>query len=69
MKKTYLALAEARTSPLVFTGEAVDQPNKLGYGTHSGRLQTLSMYRDYENGNNNQSSTPGVKLDYVSPKK
>ena len=37
-------------------GSAVDQFNALGYGTLSGRLQTLSMYRDFDAGNNNYST-------------
>ncbi len=47
----------------------IEQFNDLGYGTLSGRLQTLSMYRDYDNGNNNHSTTLGLKLDYLSPEK
>ena len=69
MNKTIITLAAVMSSSFVIAGEAVDQFNQLGYGTISGRLQTLSMYRDYENGNNNQSSTLGIKLDYVSPTK
>jgi hypothetical protein len=45
----------------------IKQFNELGYGTLSGRLQTLSMYRDYDDGNNNQSTTLGFQLDYLSP--
>lgn len=50
-------------------GSIIEQVNALGYGTLSGRLQTLSMYRDYEYGNNNYATTLGLKLDYLSPEK
>lgn len=52
-----------------YGGSAVDQFNAIGYGTLSGRLQSLAMYRDYDNGNNNSSTTLGLKLDYCSPEK
>ena len=48
-------------------GSAVEQFNDLGYGILSGRLQTLSMYRDFDDGNNNHSTTLAIKLDYLSP--
>jgi hypothetical protein len=69
MKKTTLILATAAAASLSFGEGAVKQFNELGYGTVSGRLQTLSMYRDYDNGDNNHSTTLGLKLDYLSPEK
>ena len=41
--------------------------NKKGYGTISGRLQSVTMYRDYDNGLNAYSSSLGIILKYVSP--
>jgi hypothetical protein len=41
--------------------------NKKGYGTISGRLQSVSMYRDYDNGLNAYSSSLGIILKYASP--
>lgn len=69
MKKTKIILAAFMTASLAHAESAVQQFNELGYGTLSGRLQTLSMYRDYDNGNNNHSTTLGIKLDYLSPTK
>lgn len=69
MKKTPTILATAMAASLASAGSIIEQFNELGYGTLSGRLQTLSMYRDYDNGNNNHSTTLGIKLDYLSPEK
>ena len=41
--------------------------NKKGYGTISGRVQSVTMYRDYDNGLNAYSSSLGIILKYVSP--
>ena len=41
--------------------------NDLGYGTISGRIQSLSMYRDYEGAGQGFNSTLGVLLEYTSP--
>lgn len=41
--------------------------NDKGYGTVSGRLQYLGMYRDFDNGNNGHASTMGLVLGYVTP--
>jgi hypothetical protein len=67
MKKTALILAAAMATSLASAGSIVEQFNELEKGTLSGRLQTLSMYRDYDNGNNAHSTTLGLKLDYISP--
>jgi hypothetical protein len=57
------------TAMITRGGGAVEQFNDLGYGTLSGRLQTLSMYRDYDNGINAHSTTLALQLDYLSPEK
>ena len=50
------------------SAESVMKPfNEKGYGTFSGRVQSVSMYRDYDNGVNAHSSTLGIILKYVSP--
>lgn len=41
--------------------------NDLGYGTVSGRIQSLTMYRDYEGVGQGFNSTLGVLLEYISP--
>jgi hypothetical protein len=50
--------------------ESIAKPfNDLGYGTLSGRVQSLSMYRDFEVGGkgNGINSSLGVVLGYTSP--
>jgi hypothetical protein len=69
MKKTTLIIAAAMAASLSFGEGAIKQFNDLGYGTLSGRLQTLSMYRDYDNGANAHSTTLGLQLNYLSPTK
>jgi hypothetical protein len=68
MKKTALILAAAMAASFASAGSIVEQFNEKDVGTLSGRLQTLSMYRDYDNGANAQSTTLGLKLDYLSKK-
>jgi hypothetical protein len=41
--------------------------NELGYGTVSGRIQSLTMYRDYDDVGDGFNSTVGVLLNYTSP--
>ena len=68
MKKTALILTMAMTASLA-SAESVMKPfNEKGYGTVSGRLQFLGMYRDYDNGNNGDASTLGGILGYITPK-
>ena len=54
-------------------GESVIKTfNDQGYGTISGHLQSLSMYRDFEGmaaEDYAYSTTLGLQLDYLSPKK
>ncbi|HEY5652840.1 MAG TPA: hypothetical protein VIR63_00515 [Pontiella sp.] len=71
MKKAVLILTTALTATIASAeGEGlVKQFNDLDVGTLSGRLQALSMYRDYDNGANAHSTTLGIKLDYLSPEK
>ncbi|MBT8043017.1 MAG: hypothetical protein HKP10_07715 [Kiritimatiellales bacterium] len=69
MKKTALILAIAMAASFATGESAIKQFNDLDYGTLSGRLQSLSMYRDYEAGNNNHATTLGLQLDYRSPTK
>ncbi len=69
MKKSLLIPAIALAASFVSADGPIQQFNALDYGTLSGRLQTLSMYRDYQSGNNNHSTTLGVQLDYRSPTK
>jgi hypothetical protein len=67
--KNGLVLCLAAVSSAVL-GESVLTPvNELGYGTVSMRLQTLSMYRDYENATpgNAYSTTAGLLFGYTSP--
>jgi len=67
MKKTTIILASATVASFAFAESAIEQFNELGYGTLSGRLQTLSMYRDYDNGANAHATTLGIQLNYLSP--
>jgi hypothetical protein len=69
MKKTTLILAVASAATLSFGEGAIKQFNGLGYGTLSGRLQTLSMHRDYENVGTQYGTTLGLELSYLSPVK
>ncbi len=42
-------------------------PETLDYGTVSGRVQSLTMYRDFEGTGNGFNSTLGLVLNYTSP--
>ncbi len=69
MKKFALILTASVSASLAFAGSIIDQFNEMDKGTLSGRLQTLSMYRDYDDGSNNHSTTLGLQLNYLSPTK
>ncbi len=69
MKKTALILATAMAASLASAESPMKPFNDKGYGTLSGRLQSVSMYRDYDNGNNAHSTSLGIILNYVSPEK
>lgn len=52
------------------SGGILESINSKGYGTFSGRIQLLSMYRDYEGvpaGDYGHSTTLGAMLSYQSP--
>ena len=66
-RKTSLILATAMVASLAAAETAVEEFNKLGYGTLSGRLQSVSMYRDYDNGVNAHATSLGIILNYASP--
>jgi len=66
MKKMICVLAF--TACGVVAGESPLKPiNDLGYGTFSGRLQSVSMHRDYEGTGDGVNSTLGLVLNYTSP--
>lgn len=54
------------TSP-AWAESIMDPFNDQGYGTVSGRIQYLGMYRDYDNGNNGDASSMGIILNYTTP--
>lgn len=68
MKQLSLILAVALTGSLV-TAESIMKPiNEKGYGIFSGRIQSLSMYRDFEaTGTDGANSTLGIILEYTTP--
>lgn len=67
MKRTALILTMAMTATLASAASVMEPFNEKGYGTVSGRLQFLGMYRDYDNGNNGDASTMGGILGYITP--
>ena len=67
MKKIPLILSAAFIASMGWTESVLKPLNDLGYGTFSGRIQSLSMYRDFENTGNGANSTLGLVLGYTSP--
>ncbi|MEA2067619.1 MAG: hypothetical protein U9P12_00325, partial [Verrucomicrobiota bacterium] len=70
MKKTTLMLATTLVASFASAESIMKPVNDLGYGTVSGRIQSLSMYRDFENttgGDNGANSTVGIVLEYTTP--
>ena len=68
MKRNPLLLAVALTTSLVGAESIMKPVNDLGYGTVSGRIQSLTMYRDFESkGLDGANSTLGIVLSYVTP--
>ncbi len=69
MKKMSLILSTAIIASLVSAESVLKPLNEKGYGTFSGRIQSLSMYRDYSDDGlgNGANSTLGVVLGYTSP--
>ncbi|MEE9367874.1 MAG: hypothetical protein V3V05_03310 [Pontiella sp.] len=68
MKKINLFLATAMAVSLVSAESILKPINDQGYGTISGRIQSLTMYRDFDSkGANGANSTLGIVLGYTSP--
>ena len=67
MKKLALILAAALTASLVSAESIMKPVNDKGYGTISGRIQSLTMYRDFEGIPNGANSTLGIILGYTTP--
>lgn len=67
--KQLLTTAAALCCVATAFGESILKPvNDLGYGTISGRIQSLTMYRDFQSkGAHGANSTLGVVLGYTSP--
>jgi len=68
MKKTTAFLAMAAAGVSLASAESIMKPiNDKGFGTFSGRIQSLTMYRDYENVGNGYNTNLGVILAYQTP--
>jgi hypothetical protein len=68
MKTTLLILTASIIAPITFGGSIADPINEKGYGTISGRIQSLTLYRDFESiGKNGANSTLGAIVNYTSP--
>lgn len=67
MKKLTIILTTALTASLVSAESIMKPVNDQGYGTISGRIQSLTMYRDYDGVGNGANSTLGFILGYTSP--
>lgn len=69
IKKMLLFVLLVASCAGVFAESLLKPVNDLGYGTWNARLQTLSMYRDYENAvpDDAHSTTAGLLIGYVSP--
>ncbi|MFA6173999.1 MAG: OprD family outer membrane porin [Kiritimatiellales bacterium] len=69
MKKALLFVLLAALCAGVSAESLLKPVNDLGYGTWNARLQTLSMYRDYDNNKPGSaySTTAGLLLGYISP--
>ena len=67
MKKTIALLTFALASSTV-SAESIMKPfNDKGYGTISGRIQSLSMYRDYDDVGNGANSNLALQFGYTTP--
>lgn len=67
MKKGILILSASIAASLAPAESILKPINDKGYGTISGRIQSLSMYRGFENTGNGANSSLGVVLGYTSP--
>lgn len=69
MKASTTILAALLTAPVsAVAAESILEPlNAQLWGTVSGRLQALGMYRDFDHGNNGHNTTLGTIIGYNSP--
>ena len=67
MKRIAVFLAAVLIAQPVAAESKVTSTNGEAYGTFSGRVQSLSMYRDYDQAGNGANSSVGVVLDYAAP--
>jgi hypothetical protein len=67
MKKMMVMLTLALASSTV-SAESIMKPfNDMGYGTIAGHIQSLSMYRDYDDVGNGANSNLALQFGYTSP--
>ncbi|WP_372807538.1 hypothetical protein [Pontiella sp.] len=69
MRKTTVVLTAAMAASLTYAESIIQPINEKGYGTFSGKVQSLSMYRDGVSGSgvNGAKSTLGTTISYDSP--
>jgi len=68
MKTSTTLFVLAAVGGSLASAESIMQPiNDKGYGTISGRVQSLTMYRDYDGVGNGYNTNLGVILGYTSP--
>ncbi len=67
MKKIAIILTIAMAISFASAESVLKPINEKGYGTISGRVQSLSMYRDYDALGSGHNSTLGLVLGYISP--
>lgn len=68
MKRLIIVCLAGVSAAFSGSAESVLQPlNEMGYGTVSGRIQSLTMYRDLEERGEGANSTLGMILGYTSP--
>ena len=68
MKKLALIMTALLRGTLVSAESILKPVNDQGYGTISGRIQSLTMYRDFESkSKNGANSTLGIVLGYTTP--
>lgn len=67
MKVLSLMVLTVMTATLVSAESVLKPINDKGYGTISGRIRSLTMYRDFDGVGNGANSTLGGILGYTSP--
>ncbi|MCF7817873.1 MAG: hypothetical protein K9M54_08325 [Kiritimatiellales bacterium] len=67
MNQSILISAAILAASTAWAESIVKPINDLGYGTISGRIQSLGMYRDFEGKGNGANETLGFILGYTSP--